>query len=115
MWLQWFGEQSEAVKLALIGLVSAFGAGVFGIVKEWRKPVLDARPAPPPKSVQGGEDPIELLTNAQEATNFALAEIRSEQNHANDRLIDQLEKINDELRNIRQEVVVAREVYAKRG
>lgn len=115
MLLQWFGEQSEAVKLALIGLASAFGAGVFGIVKEWRKPVLDAKPAAPvPAAGQPGEDPLELLANAQEATNFALAEIKSEQGHANSSVINLLEKIHDELRDVRQEIAIAREVMGKR-
>lgn len=115
MLLQWFGEQSEAVKLALIGLTSAAGAGVFGIVKEWRKPVLDAKPAAPPPAVgQNAEDPLELLANAQEATNFALAEIKSEQGHANTTVIALLEKIHDELRDVRQEIVVSREVLTKR-
>lgn len=114
MLLQWFGEQSEAVKLALIGLASAFGAGLFGIAKEWRKPVLDAKPQASTPSGLGGDDPVELLASAQEATNFALAEMKSEQGHANASVISHLEKINDELRDIRQEIVVAREVLTKR-
>lgn len=113
MLLQWFGEQSEAVKLALIGLVSAFGAGVFGIFKEWRKPVLDAK-SPTPVAVRpSDDDPFVLLAASVEGMNFALAEIKRSIDTGAARhedLISHIEKLNEELRDIRQEIVVAQEV-----
>jgi hypothetical protein len=107
MLLQWFGEQSEAVKLAIIGMISAIGAGAFGIVREWRKPVLDARPAPV-VTRPADDDPVMLLAQAQEATNFALAEIKAGQALGNATVVSHLEKITDELRDIRLEIVRGR-------
>lgn len=70
---RWFGEQSETVKLTLLGMLSGMGLFVGAILKEWRKPVLTAVPnnttATAPSS---SDDPTLLLLAEVSAINVNL-------------------------------------------
>lgn len=76
--LRWFGEQSEAVKLALIGLIGGISAGFWAAVKEWRKPVLNAAPVTAvttPTAPRATDDPLMLLLSEVAALNVNVAEL----------------------------------------
>jgi len=114
MLLQWFGEQSEAVKLAMIGVVSAVGAGVFGVLKEWRKPVLTAAP---PASTGKTIDPDEMIAHAVEGISVHLATITKLLNEGADRdkvSVALLEKLLVEVRDVREEIRLVHTVMSAR-
>lgn len=72
--LRWFGEQSEAVKLGILGLLGGFSAGFWAFVRELRKPVL-ALPVNHTTSTapSKADDPTLLLLAEVTAINTNLA------------------------------------------
>lgn len=77
--LHWFGEQSDAIKLALIGMFTGIFGGVFAVMREWGKPVLKV-PAPAQSvttttAPRSADDPVLLLLNEVAAINAGLAQL----------------------------------------
>ena len=75
--LRWFGEQSDAVKIALIGLFGGISASFWAAVKEWRKPVLNApaKAVTTPTAPRSEDDPLLLLLSEVAAMNVVLNEL----------------------------------------
>lgn len=114
--VEWFGQQTEAVKLALIALVSAFGAGVFGVIKEGRKPVL-ANSAPAAATSAGAprsaDDPLILLTNSIEGLAFQFSEMKVaiDRLDRNDRrILDELKELETSVESVLRELIILREL-----
>jgi len=114
MWYQWFSEQSEAVKLAMIGVVTALVAGVLSVVKEWRKPVLNAQPR---QSTGAVIDPDMAMADAVEGLGVHLANITKLLNEGAARDVTSvalLEKLLVEVRDVREEIRVVHTVMSAR-
>lgn len=119
--LQWFGEQTEAIKLALIAVVSGGVAGVWGTVKMAKMPVL----APPVVNTtatapRAADDPMLLLLAEVSAINASLAILTAAtkegteavvgRTEGNMRILHQIEQLCDRLDENTRELILAREL-----
>lgn len=113
--LRWFGEQSEAVKLALIGLFGGVSAGFWAAVKEWRKPVLAAQP---PQVVttqtapRSADDPVLLLLNEVAAMNVNLAELLAVTREATTGQASRVDKVLDAIVDLAHQIERLRDKIA---
>lgn len=119
--LQWFGEQTEAVKLALIALFGGGVAGVWGTVKMAKLPVLAApvvnTTATAPRAA---DDPMLLLLAEVSAINASLAvmtaatkegtEAVKGRTEGNMQILRQIEELCERLEENTRELIIAREL-----
>lgn len=118
MLLQWFGEQSEAVKLALIGLLAGGAAGLRAVWVEWRRPVLQHSTTPGSAPALA---PIEsAIIDELAGIQFQLAEISKtlkdgvgDQKDQVKTILEKLGHVAEEVRDVREEVRVFREVSVR--
>lgn len=118
MLLQWFGEQSEAVKLALIGLIAGGAAGARAIWLEWRKPVLahSTTPGAPVEAPSLDAAILDELAGIQLQLATIAGTLKSGDDSQKDQvraILDKLDHVAEEVRDVREEVRVARELAAR--
>ena len=73
--LRWFGEQSEAVKLALIAAVTGVFGGFWAAMRELRKPVLASQVSTTATAPRAQDDPVLLLLAEVSAINVNLSQL----------------------------------------
>lgn len=107
--LRWFGEQSEAVKLALIAGVTGIFGGFWAAVKELRKPVLNSQPVANVTTVtapRAQDDPVLLLLAEVAAINAGLAELIN--------LIRNDDETRDAITELKNEIYLLRSVLSNK-
>ena len=110
--IRWFGEQSDTVKIAILGPVTAFVVGFWAALKEWKMPVLKApavatvTAANAPRSV---DDPMMLMLNELAAMNVNLAALlaltkaaEADQDERIDKVVERIKDLTNELYLLRQ-------------
>lgn len=116
--LQWFGEQPETVKLAIIAFVTGVFGGVLSILKEWRKPVLIGSPAKGSTSANApatADDPALLLLAEITAMNFKLSELIATVKQQEPSQNDRIGKVLTEINELTSEIYLLRNVMQAKG
>lgn len=124
-YLQWFGEQTEAVKLGLLTLAGGFVAGLWTTIREWRKPVLGVATSHTTATApRASDDPLLLLLAEVSAINASLAVMTAAtkegteavigRTEGNMMILRQIEELCDKLDENTREMIIAREIRVNR-
>jgi len=116
--LRWFGEQSEAVKLALIGLTGGVSAGFWAAIREWKKPVLNAQPAvvhTTATAPRAADDPVLLLLNEVAAMNVCLAQLLAVTVAQEPSQSARTANVIEEITALKSEIYLLRNIINQRG
>jgi len=108
--LQWFGEQSEAVKLGILGLLGGISAGFWGVMAAWRKPVLAAVPTgnTTVTAPRSADDPVMMLLNEVSAMNVTLAALLAASRDTETGQNERIEKVVDHIKELTNELYLLR-------
>jgi len=116
--LRWFGEQSEAVKLALIGLLGGISAGFWTVIKEWRKPILHV-PVPVQHTTitapNAEDNPTLLLLAEVAAMNVNLAQLLAVTVAQEPTQAARTANVIEEISSLKNEIYLLRNIINQQG